>query len=68
MVAPSRHCVPPSGSPPRRSRPPSAAPAGTSEARAWWRQLRASMPRWLLVALAALGLGLGLLLYWNAHA
>jgi predicted anti-sigma-YlaC factor YlaD len=44
---------------------PADAP-GISEAGAWWRQLRAAVPRWLLVAVALLALGL--LLYWYARA
>ncbi|OAX54536.1 hypothetical protein [Xanthomonas graminis] len=69
MAVPSRHSAPPSASPPRRLRPPAAAPVGTSEARAWWQQWRASVPRWLLLAvLALLGMGLGLLLYGDARA
>ncbi|MCC4597043.1 hypothetical protein LL969_15650 [Xanthomonas campestris pv. phormiicola] len=40
---------------------------GTSEARAWGRQLRAAVPRWLLPAVLSLGVGLGLLL-WYARA
>ncbi|MBN6110780.1 putative anti-sigma-YlaC factor YlaD [Xanthomonas sp. JAI131] len=44
---------------------PADAP-GISEAGAWWRQLRAAVPRWLLAAVALLALGL--LLYWYARA
>lgn len=43
------------------------AVAGTSEARAWWQQLGASVPRWLLPAVLV-SLVLGLLLLWSAHA
>lgn len=39
---------------------------GVSEAGAWWRQLCAAVPRWLLVAIALLALGL--LLFWYARA
>ncbi|AKK66216.1 hypothetical protein F0H33_01275 [Xanthomonas translucens pv. undulosa] len=68
MAVRSRHSAPPFASPPRRRRPPAAAPVGTSEARAWWQHLRASVPRWLLLAvLALLGMGMGLL-YGYARA
>jgi hypothetical protein len=48
--------------------PTPAAAAGTSEAGAWWRQLRAAPPRWLLAAVSLLGVGLALLLFWYARA
>jgi len=65
MAVPSRHPAPPA-SPPRRPHQAPAAPVGTSEAGAWWRQLRAAVPRWLLAAVALFALGL--LLFWYARA
>lgn len=50
---------------PRANQVPAKAP-GVSEAGAWWRQLCATVPRWLLVAVALLALGL--LLFWYARA
>ncbi len=44
----------------------SADVPGISEAGAWWRQLRAAVPRWLLAAVALLALGLLLFLYARA--
>jgi hypothetical protein len=64
MAAPSRHSASPSR-PPRR---PSAPPVGTSEAAAWWSQLRASVPRGWRAAAAVLALALAGLLYWSIHA
>lgn len=64
MAAPSRHSAAPSR-PPRRS---GAAPVGTSEAAAWWSQLRASISRGWLAAVVLLALALGGLLYWSIHA
>lgn len=64
MAAPTRHPAP-SSRPPRRS---GAAPVGTSEAAAWWAQLRASASRGWIAALVLLALALGGLLYWFIHA
>lgn len=50
--------------PPANDVPDSAA--GVSEAGAWWRQLFAAVPRWLLLTVVLFALGL--LLFWYARA
>ncbi|MFC3654476.1 hypothetical protein FZ025_09965 [Xanthomonas hyacinthi] len=42
--------------------------SGSTEARAWCRQLRAALPRWLLAVLSLLGLGAAQPLFWYARA